>query len=80
MLSSEENKNPAERHCPPQKFSEDLSGAGVSYLHELQEVLLQEVQPADAAVPANGFSVPAAQNTENFFFTPLELHLGQFTS
>jgi hypothetical protein len=49
------------------------------YLHELQEVLLQEVQPADA-VPARGFSVPVEQKTENFFFTFLELHLGQATS
>jgi len=39
------------------------------YPHELQEVLLQEVQPADAAVPAKGLSVPVEQKTENFFFT-----------
>jgi hypothetical protein len=42
--------------------------------------LLQVVQPDDAALPANGFSVPAEQKTENFFFTSLELHLGQLTS
>jgi len=41
--------------------------------------LLQEAQPADA-VPARGLSVPAAQNTENFFLTSFELHLGQITS
>jgi hypothetical protein len=35
------------------------------------------VQP-DA--PARGFSVPVEQKTENFFFTSLELHLGQLTS
>ena len=40
--------------------------------------LVQDVQPDD--VPARGFSVPVAQKTENFFFTSLELHLGQFTS
>ena len=50
------------------------------YPHELQEVLLQDVQLAEAAVPARGFSVPVAQKTENFFFTSLELHLGQLTS
>jgi hypothetical protein len=42
--------------------------------------LLQEPQEADAAVPAKGLSVPAAQNTENFFFTSFELHFGQTTS
>ncbi len=39
--------------------------------------LVQDVQPDD--VPARGFSVPVALNTENFFFTSLELHLGQLT-
>lgn len=62
------------------EFPGRFISARMLYLHELQEVLLQVVQPADAAVPANGFSVPAAQKTENFFFTSLELHLGQFTS
>jgi hypothetical protein len=42
----------------------------------LQEVLLQEEHPADAAVPARGLSVPAELNTENFFFTFFELHFG----
>jgi hypothetical protein len=50
------------------------------YLHELQEVLLQEVQPDDVPVPARGLSVPVEQKTENFFFTCLELHLGQLTA
>jgi len=49
-------------------------------LHELQEVLLQEEHPADAAVPASGLSVPAEQNTENFFLTAFELHFGHSTS
>jgi len=42
--------------------------------------LLQDVQEADAAVPAKGLSVPAEQNTENFFFTSFELHCGQIIS
>jgi hypothetical protein len=42
--------------------------------------LLQEVQPDDAPAPARGLSVPEEQKTENFFFTFLELHLGQLTS
>ena len=47
----------------------------------LQFVLLQEVQPDETAeVPARGLSVPVEQNTENFFFTFFELHLGQLTS
>jgi len=46
----------------------------------LQEVLLQEAQPAEAAVPASGLSVPEEQNTENFFFTAFELHFGHVTS
>jgi hypothetical protein len=50
------------------------------YLQVLQEVLLQEVHPADAAVPAKGLSVPVEQKTENCFFTFLELHLGHATS
>jgi len=41
-------------------------------------LFVQDVQPDD--VPAKGFSVPVALNTENFFFTSLELHLGQLTS
>jgi hypothetical protein len=52
----------------------------LNYPQELQEVLLQEVQPADAAVPARGLTVPAEQNTENFFFTVFELHFGHVTS
>lgn len=48
-----------------------------TYLHELHVVLLHDVQPD---VLARGFSVPVAQKTENFFFTSLELHLGQMTS
>ena len=50
------------------------------YLQVLQEVLLQDVQEADAAVPARGLSVPAEQNTENFFLTSFELHFGQVIS
>jgi len=50
------------------------------YLQVLQLVLLQEVQPDETAVPASGFSVPAEQNTENFFLISFDLHLGQFTS
>ena len=50
------------------------------YLQVLQEVLLQDVQEADAAVPAIGLSVPAEQNTENFFLTSFELHFGQVIS
>jgi hypothetical protein len=50
------------------------------YPHELQEVLPQDEQPADAAVPASGLSVPAEQKTENFFFTDFELHFGHTTS
>jgi hypothetical protein len=41
-------------------------------------LFVQDVQPDD--VPAKGFSVPVPLNTENFFFTSLELHLGQLTS
>ena len=62
------------------KFFRKFISAQAAYLHELQEVLLQVVQPDDAAVPARGFSVLAEQKTENFFFTSLELHLGQLTS
>lgn len=47
---------------------------------ELQEVLLQDEQLAEAAVPARGRSVPDAQKTENFFFTVFELHLGHAIS
>jgi hypothetical protein len=43
----------------------------------MQEVLVQDVHPD---VPARGFSVPVALNTENFFLTSFELHLGQFIS
>ncbi len=50
------------------------------YPQELHEVLLHEVHAAEALVPAKGFSVPEAQNTENFFFTAFELHLGHATS
>lgn len=50
------------------------------YPQELQEVLLQDLHPVEAAVPARGLSVPAEQKTENFFFTFVDLHLGQFTS
>jgi hypothetical protein len=46
----------------------------------LQDVLLQEVQEAEAPVPAKGLSVPAEQNTENFFFTSFELHFGHSIS
>jgi len=49
------------------------------YPQELQEPLLQDLQPDEAAVPARGFSVPDEQKTENFFFTSLELHFGQST-
>ncbi len=60
-------------------YSTEIVLAG--YLQVLQLVLLQEVQPDDTAeVPARGFSVPVEQNTENFFFTFFELHLGQLTS
>jgi len=57
-----------------------MNKTGYLYLHELQEVLVQEVQPADAAVPANGLSVPEEQKTENFFLTDFELHFGHTTS
>jgi hypothetical protein len=57
-----------------------MNKTGYFYLHELQEVLLQEVQPADAAVPAKGLSVPVEQKTENFFFTAFELHFGHAIS
>ena len=55
-----------------------MNKTGYFYLHELQEVLLQEVHPD--AVPARGLSVPVEQKTENFFFTFLELHFGHCTS
>jgi hypothetical protein len=40
-------------------------------------LFVQDVQPD---VPARGFSVPAAEKTENFFFISLELHFGQVIS
>jgi len=54
----------------------------VAYLYPqvLQEVLLHEVHAAEAPVPARGFWVPVEQNTENFFLTDFELHLGHATS
>ena len=69
------------RHCVRRRlFHEDCPGLP-GYLQVLQFVLLQEVQPDETAeVPARGFSVPVEQNTENFFFTFFELHLGQLTS
>jgi hypothetical protein len=42
--------------------------------------LLHEVHPAEAAVPASGFSVPEDEKTENFFLISLELHFGHMTS
>jgi len=58
---------------PPQR-------SGVFYPQELQEPFEQEEQLDERVVPANGFSVPDAQKTENFFFTSSELHCGQTTS
>jgi hypothetical protein len=54
--------------------------SGVFYPQELQEPLEQEEQLDEPEVPANGFSVPVEQKTENFFFTSFELHCGQITS
>jgi len=59
----------------PRQVSKTINSLDYLYLHELQEVLLQEVHPADA-VPARGLSVPVEQKTENFFLTFLELHFG----
>lgn len=47
------------------------------YLQELQDVF---EQLEHAEVPAKGFSVPVAENTENFFLISFELHFGQFIS
>jgi hypothetical protein len=48
-------------------------------LQELQEPLLQEVQPADEE-PANGFSTPLIPNAESFLARSLDEHFGQHTS
>jgi hypothetical protein len=48
-------------------------------LQELQEPLLQEVQPADDE-PAKGFSTPLMPNADIFFLTSGDEHLGQATS
>jgi len=48
-------------------------------LQELQEPLLQEVQPADDE-PAKGFWTPLMPKAESFFMSSLEEHFGQQTS
>jgi hypothetical protein len=47
-------------------------------LQELQEPLLQEVQPADEE-PAKGFSTPLIPKAEIFFVRSPDEHFGQQT-
>jgi hypothetical protein len=48
------------------------------YLQLLQDPLLQDVHPEDE--PAKGLSTPDMPNTESFFITSFDEHLGQLTA
>jgi hypothetical protein len=47
-------------------------------LQEVQEPLLQELQPDEE--PAKGFSTPLIPKVESFFFTSFDAHFGHSTS
>jgi len=51
----------------------------VRHLQELQDPLLQDVQPDDDA-PARGLSTPLMAKVESFFFTSSDEHFGQLTA